>query len=107
MVAIQKENYFLPDFKLKVEFLDRAASDEVKNLSDSIENILVKPDKEASTDNLKTDLFSQGQKIKKYSKEIQLKSLTLDFENFFLYNNKNMITETFVTELNKKFSTFG
>ena len=45
MVAIQKENYFLPDFKLKIEFSDRAASDEVKNLSDSIENILVKRSK--------------------------------------------------------------
>ena len=39
--------------------------------------------------------------------EIQLKSLTIAFENFFLYNNENVITEIFVTELNQKLSTFG
>ena len=31
----------------------------------------------------------------------------LAFENFFLYDLENMITETFVTELNKTFSTYG
>ena len=39
---------------------------------DSTQNILVKLDKEATTNNLKTDLFGQGEKIKKLSKEIQL-----------------------------------
>ena len=71
------------------------------------ENILVKLDKEPTTDNLKTDLFGQGDNIKKLSKEIQLKSLTLAYENLFLYDNENMITETFVTELNQKLSMFG
>ena len=74
---------------------------------DSTQNILVKLDKEATTDNLKTDLFGQGKKIKKLSKEIQLKSVTLAYETFFLYSNENIITETFVTELNQKLSTFG
>ena len=97
----------MPDFKFKVEFSDRTASDKVKQIYDSRENILVKPDKEATNDNLKTDLFGQGEKIKKLSKEIQLKSLTLAYENFFLYNNENMITETFITELNQELSTFG
>ena len=80
---------------------------QIKKYFDSTENILVKPDKEAATNNLKRDLFGQGEKIKKPSKEIQLKSISLAFENFFLYDNKNMITETFVTELNQKLSTFG
>ena len=71
------------------------------------ENILVKLDKEPTTDNLKTDLFGQGDNIKKLSKETQLKSLTLAYENLFLYDNENMITETFVTELNQKLSMFG
>ena len=31
----------------------------------------------------------------------------LAYENFFLYNLENMITETFVTELNKNFSTYS
>ena len=63
---------------------------------DLTENILVKPDKEAATDNLKTDLLGQGEQIK-----------TLASRNFFLHDNENMITERFVTELNQKLSTFG
>ena len=97
----------MPDFKFKVEFSDRTASDEVKKAFDSTENILVKPDKEAAPDNLKTDLLGQSEKIKKLSKEMQLKSLTLAYENFFLYDIQNMITETVVTKLNQKLSTFG
>ena len=60
---------------------------------------MIKPDKKK--------LFDQVEKIKKRSKEIQLKSLMLAYENFFLYNLENMITETFVTELNKNFSTYS
>ena len=44
---------------------------------------------------------------KKLSKKIQLRSLTLAYENFFLYDLKNIITETCVTELNKNFLTYG
>ena len=106
-VTIQEEDFLLLDFKFKVEFSDRTVSDEVKKYFDSTENILVKPDKEAASNNLKRDLFDQGEKIKKPSKEMQLKSRTLAYENFFLYDNKNMITGTFVTELNQKLSTFG
>ena len=97
----------MPDFKFKVKFSDQTVSNEVKKKIDSTENILVKLDKEAATDNLKTDLFDQGEKIKKLSKEIQLKSPTLPYENFFLYDNKNMITEISLTELNQKLSAFG
>ena len=43
---------------------------------------------------------------KKLSKKIQLRSLTLAYENFFLYDLKNIITETCVTELNKNFLTY-
>ena len=83
-VAIQEEDFVLPDFKFKVEFSDWTASDEVKKSFDSTENILVKPDKEAATDNhLKTDLFGQGEKIKKLSKEIQLKSHLLMKISFY------------------------
>ena len=44
--------------------------------------------REAASDNLKADLFSQGEEIKKLSKEMQLKSLTFAYENFFLYETK-------------------
>ena len=106
-VAIQEEDFVLPDLKFKVEFSDQAAPDEVKKNFDSTENILLKPDKEAGTDNLKTNLLGQGEKLKKYCKETQLKLLRLAYEDFFLYDNENMITETFITELNQKLSTFG
>lgn len=33
--------------------------------------------------------------------------LTLAYEHFFLYDNENMTTETFVTELNQQISAFG
>ena len=87
---------------MKVKFSDQTASDEVKKIFNSTENILVKLDKQTATNNLKRDLFAQGEKIKTFSKGIQLKSLTLAFENLFLFDNKNMLTETFVTELDLK-----
>ena len=65
-VAIEEEDFVLPDFKFKVEFSDQTASDGVKKTFDSKENILVKPDKETTTDNLKIDLFGQGKKPKNF-----------------------------------------
>ena len=38
---------------------------------------------------------------------MQLKSLAIAYENFYFYDNENMINETFVTELSQKLSTFG
>ena len=31
----------------------------------------------------------------------------IEQENYFLYDNSNMINQTFCTELNKKFQTYG
>ena len=45
--------------------------------------------------------------MEKLSKEMQLKSLAIAYENFYFYDNENMINETFVTELSQKLSTFG
>ena len=81
-------------------------SDDVKKFFDSSDTILVKPDKIPAPSDLKEKLFGQGEKIKKLSKEIQLRSLTLAYENLFLYDLENMITDTFVTKLNKSFSTY-
>ena len=75
-------------------------SDDVKKIFDSSDTILIKPSY------LKEKLFCQGEKIKKFYKEIQL-LLTLAHENFYLYDLENMITETSVTELNQSFSTYG
>ena len=70
-------------------------------MTDSSDTTLIKADKVTVPSNLKENLFSKGKKIKKLSREIRLKSLTLAYENFSLYNLENIITETFVMELNK------
>ena len=54
---------------LKLELTDQKGFD-------SSDNILIKPDKISAPSDIKEKLFSQGEKIKKLSKEIQLKSLT-------------------------------
>ena len=64
---------------------------------------MIKLDKISAPSNLKEKVVGQDEKISKLFKEIQLKSLTLAYENFFLHDLKNMITKTFVTELNKNF----
>ena len=61
-------------------------------MTDSSDTILIKADKVTVPSNLKENLFSKGKKIKKLSREIRLKSLTLAYD---------IITETFVMELNK------
>ena len=68
---------------------------------------MIIPDKISAPSNLKEKLFGQGEKIRKISKEIQLKSLTIAYKSFFLYDIENMITETFVTKLNENISTYG
>ena len=78
-------------------------SDDVEKIFDSSDTILIKPDKISVSSNIKEKLFGQGEKMKKDSKEVQLKSLTLAYENVFLNDLQNMITETFVTELNQSF----
>ena len=69
--SLLRKRILLPDFKFKVEFSDQTVSEGVKITFDSKENILVKPDTEATTDNLKIDLFGQGKKsrnfLRKYS----------------------------------------
>ena len=47
----------------------------------------------------------QIEKIKNAS--INVKSLTVAHENFFLYDYENMITETYVSELNENISIYG
>ena len=78
-------------------------SDNVKKFFDSSDTILIKPDKISIPSEVKDKLFGQGEKIKKLSKELQLKSLTLAYENFSLYHLENMTTKTLVTELNESF----
>ena len=56
-------------------------------------------------DNIKASLDTQIEKIKNAS--INVKSLTVAHRNFFLYDNENMITEAYVSELNENISIYG
>ena len=88
---------------------DWTASDDAKNIFDSSDTILIKLDKITAPSDLNEKLFGQGEKIRKISKEIQLKPLKLAYENFLLYDIENMMTlyETFVTKLNGSISIYG
>ena len=97
VTTFKKDDFVLPKFDLKLELADLNVSDNVKKNFDSSDTILIKPDKISVLSDLKEKLFSQGEKIKKLSKKIQLKSLTLAYEIFFLYDLENMVTKTFVT----------
>ena len=90
-----------------MELADRTVSDDVKNVFDISDTNLIKADKILASRDLKENLFGQGKKPKQLSREIQLKPLTLANEIFFLYDLKNMNTETIIMELNKHFSTYG
>ena len=46
-------------------------------------------------------------KMKKLSDEINIKSLNVVYENFFLYDLENIIRPSFTTELQAEFSIFG
>ena len=86
VTTFKEDDFVLPKFDIKLELADQTVSDDLKNFFDSSDTILIKPDKISAPCDLKEKLFSQGEKIKKPSKEIQLKSLTLAYENFFLYD---------------------
>ena len=103
--SFEEDDFVFPKFDLKLELADRTLSDDFKEIFDSSDTILIKPDKISALRDLREKLFGQSENIRKISKEIQLKSLTIAYEIFFLYDIENMITETFVTELNENTST--
>ena len=67
--------------------------------------ILEKADKVPVPENIKATLNTQIEKNKNAS--INVKSLTVAHENFFLYDNENMITEMYVSELTENISIYG
>ena len=77
----------------------------LKTFFDSIKTILEKADIVPAPDNIKASLDTQIENIKNTSKNF--KSRMVAHENFFLYDNENMITETYVSELNKNISIYG
>ena len=72
------------------------APNNLKTIFESTRTILEKAHKVPVPENIKATLNTQIVKIKNTS--INLKSLTFAHENFFLYDNENMITETYMSE---------
>ena len=68
-------------------------------------NVLKKTEKVAAPENIKAFLDTQKEKLKNSS--IYVKSLRVAHENVFLYDIENMITETYVSELNEDSSIHG
>ena len=62
--------------------------------------------KDAPPKKLEEYLGGQYIHLKKLIKEVELKSLTHAYENFFLYDLENIIKPTFTTELQKEFSIY-
>ena len=84
---------------------DIDATKDLKTIFDSKRTILEKADKVPAPGNIKASLDTQIEKIK--NTPINLKSLTVADENFFLYGNENMITEICVSKLNESISIYG
>ena len=84
---------------------DMHAPNNLKTIFESTRTILQKADKISTPDNIKMSLDIQIEKNKNAS--INVKSLPVAHENFFLYDNENMITETYVSELNQNISIYG
>ena len=68
---------------------------DISRILDKFKTEIVAPD------DIKTPLKGQSDYFKQLSQKCDVKPLTHDFENFFLYDLENMIKKTFVTELNK------
>ena len=77
------------------------APNDLKTIFESTRTIIEKAEKVPVPEN-KASLNTQIEKLKNSS--INVKSLTVTHENFFLYDNENVITETYFSELNENIS---
>ena len=75
---------------------DIDAPNDLKTIFESTRTIPEKAHKVPVPENIKATLSTQIVKIKNGS--INLKSLTVAHENFFLYDNENMTTEMYMSE---------
>ena len=107
-MKFKKEDFILPTafpWTNQVLLSDIDAPNDLKTIFDSTRTILEKADKGPAPNNIKVSLDTQIEKIKKAS--INVKSLIVGHENIFLHDNENMITETYVSELNENILMYG
>ena len=80
------------------------APNDLKTIFEPTRTILEKTDKVPAPANIKAFLDTQIEKIK--NAPINVKSPAVAHEKFFLYDNENMIIETYVSELNENISIY-
>ena len=104
----KKNNFILPTafpWISRVLVNNIHAPNNLKTIFELTKTTLEKADQVPALENIKAFLDTQIEKIKNAS--INVKSLTVAHENFFLYDNENMITEMYVSELNENISIYG
>ena len=84
---------------------DMNAPNDLITIFEWIRTILEKANKVSKPHNIKASLDTQIEKFKNAS--INVESLTVAHENFFLYGNEHMLTETNISELNENISIYG
>ena len=122
--ALRPSDFSIPDFNVKVE-TKKASSDIQKKIfegsffildndyNQSKKTEIISADKRVAV--IKNTFSNEAMKylekdyneMKKLSDEINLQSLNLIYENFFLYDLDNFIQPSFTTELQTEFSIYG
>ena len=107
IVTFEKNHFIFPtEFYTGNVSLDNGTKDE-KMIFESTKTILYKADKVAAPANVKQILESSIEKIKNAPFNINsLLSLRIAHENFFLYDSKNMVIETYVSKLNRNILSY-
>ena len=91
---------------LDTALLDATKPNHVFGLTTATDTVIISCDLSKRTD-VKTILGGEGEKLKKLVKEIDLTSITLIHENFFLYDLENYVCKTYVEKVEKSFSLYG
>ena len=89
---ISKKNFVLDQMdhlNFKIELDSKHPSKEKKEIIESRNRIYKKPDKVLLPDKIQETLYSEAEKIKKLSKEINLKGVTLIYQNVFILFSKH------------------
>ena len=78
------------------------------NALSSRKDLLNRPHYGPIQPNLKTELNKVSNRVKNFVKKVGNPSrVKIEQGNYFLYDDSNMIDQTFYTELNKKIQTYG
>ena len=105
---MKEEHFILPDFNIHVKLKDQSPNELFKETLKSSYSIL-ESDRKVKTlaPSDIENLSGQSGYIKNPSKNVNLKSLTHAYENFFLYDLENIIKPTFATKVQKEFLIYG